>query len=103
MLNYSLTLSKEMKEELEALQEEARIIADIMDNISGWDRVTSHNFVEYEKQRDWKREGTPLTDENADVFFARKYIKDVSKAYMLHGSKMTCENAMKSIEYVLVG
>jgi hypothetical protein len=37
------------------------------------------------------------------VFFARKYIKDASKAYMRYGSKMTCENAMKSIEYVLVG
>ncbi len=30
-------------------------------------------------------------------------IKDASKAYMRHGRKMTCENAMKSIEYVLVG
>nr|WP_330364827.1 virulence-associated E family protein [Butyrivibrio sp. NC3005] len=112
--DYSLTLSKEMKEELEILQEdfvpedpmeteirdfldstkethvcvsmlyyealkhnrdfdkpkqgEARIIADIMDNIPGWERVTSHNFADYGKQRGWKREGTPPVEENPDGF-----------------------------------
>ena len=112
--DYSLTLSKEMQEELELLQEdfvpedpmeteirdfldatkenyvcvqmlfykalghsslfdkpkqgEARLIANIMDNIPGWKRVSSHNFFDYGKQRGWVREGTPPEVTDPDGF-----------------------------------
>ncbi|SFC11632.1 virulence-associated E family protein [Butyrivibrio sp. YAB3001] len=112
--DYSLTLSKEMQEELELLQEdfvpedpmeteirdfldatkenyvcvqmlfykalghsslfdkpkqgEARLIANIMDNIPGWKRVSSHDFFDYGKQRGWVREGAPLEVTDPDGF-----------------------------------
>ena len=112
--DFSLTLTKEMQEELELLQEdfvpedpmeteikdfldgikedyvcvqmlyykalghsslfdkpkqmEARVIANIMDNIPGWKRVKCHNFFDYGKQRGWVREGTPQVEEDPDGF-----------------------------------
>ncbi len=112
--DYSLTLSKEMQEELELLQEdfvpedpmeneirdfldatkenyvcvpmlyykalghsslfdkpkltEARTIANIMDNIPGWKRVTTHDFFDYGKQRGWVREGTSPEKGDTDGF-----------------------------------
>ena len=112
--DYTLTLSKEMQEELELLQEdfepedpmeteirdfldatkenyvcvsmlyyealghsklfdkpkraEAILIANIMDNIPGWKRISCHNFFAYGKQRGWVREGTPPKVEDPDSF-----------------------------------
>ena len=49
-------------------QGEARLIANIMDNIPGWKRVSSHNFFDYGKQRGWVREGTPPEVVDSDGF-----------------------------------
>ncbi|WP_051197504.1 VapE domain-containing protein [Butyrivibrio sp. MB2005] len=112
--DFSLTLSKEMQEELEALQEdfkpedpmetsirdfldatkedyvcvsmlyyealnnnklfdkpkksEAMQIAQIMDNIQGWKRGTTHNFFDYGTQKTWIREGIKPAKEDPDGF-----------------------------------
>ena len=47
---------------------ESKIIAEIMNNMPGWEYVSSHNFFEYGKQRAWKREGTPPVVEDPDGF-----------------------------------
>ena len=112
--DYSLTLTKEMQEELELLQEdfvpedpmeteirdfldatkedyvcvsmlfyealgnnkpfdkpkkfEANLIAQIMDNIPCWKRVSTHNFIEYGTQKAWVREGAKPAEKDADGF-----------------------------------
>lgn len=47
---------------------ESKIIAEIMNNMPGWEYVSSHNFFEYGKHRAWKREGTPPVIEDPDGF-----------------------------------
>ena len=47
---------------------EAILIANIMDNIPGWKRISSHNFFAYGKQRGWVRDGTPPEVEDPDGF-----------------------------------
>ncbi len=49
-------------------QGEARLIANILDNIPGWNRISTHNFWNYGKQRGWVREGTPPEIEDPDGF-----------------------------------
>ncbi|WP_026653175.1 hypothetical protein [Butyrivibrio proteoclasticus] len=79
--------------------------------------MSKKNVVIIEKRDEWSAFGEFLaeiiakySDEvslddlpDPDVFFARKYIKDAYKAYMRHVREITCEKAMESIEYVLVG
>ena len=49
-------------------QGEARLIANIMDNLPGWKRVSSYNFFDYGKQCVWVREGNPPEVTDPDGF-----------------------------------